>query len=219
MKSTLTLALALTMAATCGSLARAASIFSPGSLTPGFSTIDFESIPTGTLFPAPGTFSVGPVTFSSTAGQALRITGTFAFPGADPAGNHLSPSSGTFGDVHPLRFDFASPVAEFLVTWIDPNFANNFLHAYSTSGTLLESVEVPATGSGTSAFAGIVRPSQDISYVVTQVAPGDLYLLDNVRYGAMAVVPEPQSVVLLATGIAGMLGLGWRRRAKRSAKA
>lgn len=228
MTRTFLLTTSLALALALNTIATAATITSPSQLTPGYTTIDFEGLPSPSSYPGAANLVIGDATFVSESGAGLAIVSIsifgIPFPGADPAGNVLNPSATDFISDKSIRINFATPVSEILLTWIDPNFSGNRIDAYDSNDTLLETAFVPTTGGATSTFAGIARSGFDISYIRTVAAPGgDIYLIDNVRYNAAPAmpegpeIPEPASVVLMGLSMLGVGGLAWRRRRRRQA--
>jgi hypothetical protein len=208
MKLAAVVAIACAIVSISSGVARAATISSTAQLTPGYSTIDFESATNGTIS-APASLTIGDVTFSS-AGP-LMVSDIWVGPFPDASGKYLTKPGDPF-DV-PTKISFATLASEILLTWVDPSFSGNVLQAYDSSDNLLETAAVPVAQASTSVI-GIKRASYDISYVLAVAASAnDLYYIDNVHYNA-SPVPEPASVALMGLGMVAMGGCVWRRRRK-----
>lgn len=79
------------------------------------------------------------------------------------------------------------------------------------SFTLARITFTTSSGTGTSPL-DIVHP---VLGDATALPTGPLLLSADVRSGAITVVPEPSTWLLLASGIMGLAGYGWRSRQRR----
>lgn len=83
------------------------------------------------------------------------------------------------------------------------SLVTNSQGAFLVSGFRTTSYPIPATGTYTLGF-GVLE--------VGSFGNESALLVDNVRL--ISAVPEPTSLTLLGLGVAGLLGYGWRRRAR-----
>jgi hypothetical protein len=197
------------MASFTACIVEAATISSTAQLTPGYSTIDFESAPNGTIS-APASMTIGDVTFSSSG--PLMVSDIWVGPFPNASGKYLTKPGDPF-DV-PTKISFATAASEVLLTWVDPSFSGNVLQAYDSSDNLLEIATVPVAQASTSVI-GIKRVSYDISYVLAIAASAnDLYYIDNVHYNA-SPVPEPSSIALAGLGAVALALCASRLRRRR----
>jgi hypothetical protein len=119
-----------------------------------------------------------------------------------------------------LRFDFSTPVNAFGFNMGASN-EDWILRAYDSSSGILEAFTLPQTWfSNAGDFFGIANPN--IAYAtLTQVTsvnePGgiDYIIMDNFKYvtGQINSVPEPATMLLLGSGLLGLLG--FRRKIKK----
>ncbi len=202
----------------------AAIATSPDDLSPGWTLIDFEDLPSNgiVLSPLPNPFTYGDVTFQSITGNLslydislssgwdqnlLPVSGKTLFPGAEPDSA--------------ISIQFSNPVSEVLVGWGDPNLSGNRLQAFDAAGNLIEEA-TPQLGSPGGTFAtwiGFRRASADIAKVIVlpdqSLPTGDDYALDNIYYNSN-VVPEPASLIVWSLlGVVGA-GVAWRRSRRAS---
>lgn len=154
----------------------------------------------------PGGYSalaLGGVHFIAGAGTDLFISNDY-----DGQYNNFGQSlqntyaSDAFGS---LRMNFVSPVSAFGFFWGASDYQWT-LSAYDSGNNLLESFNLPITkASNAGDFVGLIDPN--ISYAMLTGPSGDYIFIDNFAYNT---VPEPASLVLLGTGLAGLRA--WRRR-------
>ncbi|HEY0970414.1 MAG TPA: PEP-CTERM sorting domain-containing protein [Gemmatimonadales bacterium] len=220
----------------------------PGSFTPLAPVItfdDFGSInPTYDFTDIPG---LGDVTVSFagafmgqtvTGGAVRTLTGTPTGPltlntgvitrvtsdGANPTSPVLS-GDPTFNG--PISILFSQPVAGVgLSGGFFDAIGGTTIAAFGSDGTFLGSITNSQTGIE---FYGLATASGEneiagISFYITGSEPAG-FAIDNVTFGSVdvivppSVVPEPSSVILLASGLLGLGGIGMRRRRQRSGAA
>jgi len=193
------------------SAALAFPIADPTQLSPGFTLIDFES---ASDFTNP--YTVGEVTFTSITGSLVlfnisdwpangtEVESTTLFPGAEPDSA--------------ISISFATPVAEFLLGWGDPNFEGNVLRAFDIHGNLLEEAKVALgpIGGLHAAWIGFKRPIADIASILVQPdqsrPSGDDYVIDNIHYNTHADSAPPSSKLSVDFGsddTAGPVQIGY----------
>jgi hypothetical protein len=106
---------------------------------------------------------------------------------------------------------FSTPVSQFGLAVVGPQYLGNTLTAYDTGNQVLESLPVPYDSGGTASFfAGFVHSSNDIAKVVLSHVDYDYIGIDNVSY-YLQPVPAPPTLLLLGSGLLGLVGLGRRK--------
>lgn len=169
----------------------------------GGTVIDFES--------------TGPVNVPSLSISGVTFTGNANIEvDSDYAGSY-----NTRGEFHitnhgndpvQFRFDFDAPVDAFAFLWgaADTNWT---LSAYSGS-TLLETLIVaPTHASNAGDYFGIANSG--ITFATLNISSGfDYVFIDNFTFQDSASVPEPATMLLFGTGLAGFAGLRMKKKKK-----
>ena len=148
--------------------------------------------------------TIGIATFT---GGELR-SGLINFPGNETG---VYTSEGLFGsgETNPLAIAFATPVHDFSVLVANGDSQNQ---TYIVSDNLGDSATfiVALSGSLSNSAGTVSLPGDGITSVFITSANTDFwnFAIDDVTFTA---VPEPASGLLLAMGLVGPLGYGWRR--------
>ena len=208
-------------------LTAAASPLSAGLITgtgnpidalPGGTVIDFQSQTAGQY----SSLLIDGVTFGGqggTNGGWLTITpqsaGSF-----NTTGQYLTNEKHGY---QTFTFGFASPVSGFGFNW-GGAFNTWTLAAYDSAGDLIESHSLtPVNLGNTGQYYGISASGIARATLASPVAvQRDWVFIDDFTYttasaspGQTTPAPEPASIVLLGVGLAGLTGIGMRRRARR----
>ena len=189
------------------------------------------SLPSGTVIPMPAVdlFTAGPQTmapgivWSSTnvtneGGSVFGYTAGYNFVDngfwfGDPPMAGLNDSFDFDGVVDTMTFAFSTPVTGVggHLNWTNFN-SPAIIAVYDAGNTLIESFTLAAGGVNlvpADAFYGFVESTPIISsFRLTDEFIG----LRDLTIQGPAAVPEPGTWLLLASGLVGLLGYGWRRQ-------
>jgi len=149
-----------------------------------------------------------PLTFgiATFTGGELR-GGLINFP-ADETGVYASEGLFGSGETNPLVIAFATPVHNFSVLVANGDSQNQ---TYTLSDNLGDSTTfaLALSGSLSNSARTVSLPGDGITSVLITSANTDFwnFAIDDVTFTA---VPEPASGLLLAMGLVGLLGYGWR---------
>jgi hypothetical protein len=80
---------------------------------------------------------------------------------------------------------------------------DNLLYSFTASG-------YSAYGPGSALFIGIVDTNREIYSMTFGVV--DQFGYNDIAMGTMRLVPEPSTLLLLGSGLLGLVGLRWRRK-------
>jgi hypothetical protein len=175
--------------------------------------VDFEAgfVAGENLSGVTGLFPAGLVfTDTSGADQAIVRTGAGVINGSNPVGIFsLTHNESAF-----LELDFTAGPVDY-VGFLDIDQAGTAGVALLADGSSVPfGFETTGVGGDSAEFYGIFRNDGPRIVLVKLDASGDgRWGIDNIEYGTVPsdVIPEPGSMILLGTGLAG-LGRAWRKR-------
>jgi hypothetical protein len=185
-------------------------------------TFDFESTPVGTPTPFAVTEAGITATFSTLVGDDLSVADLdpLVLPLSLLSGHVLQ--SGVLGPgTGVLQIGFSQPLNSIFLAFLTSSDAEITLEAYLGFGPVGYATATPsATGpyEGTIAFGSgsfdSILLSASIPGMLNSAQP---FAVDNIQVGTTptATVPEPMSMLLLATGLAGVCAVARRRSACR----
>ena len=201
------------------SAAAAASFTTAAGLLGTVSTITFESAPLGaytSLSVAPGVTLSG----SNAIGGEQMIANSPDFP-PNPAlgGFNTTPGGTNYADEDggTLTFTFATPT-QFFGTYLTGIQTNFFQDTFTFSDGTTQTIDIPGAGTtssiGDTDFVGFTDAGKSISSVTIHAGTVDSGFdaigVDDVEYQSVATAPEPDSMLLVFSGMAS-LGMMYRR--------
>ena len=165
------------------------------SLDPVFGTlVNFDDKATGTEVLWNDYVSVGVASITETSG----IGHIWRYDGSQSQPNYVGTlaDNGWDGTILIEFVGFADKVG---IGVADGAAGLEYIYAFDSSMTLLEQYTVPI---GSNVYAGIERAAFDIKYF--QIT-GDYFAIDDLQFRTS--VPEPATMLLLASGLVGLAGL------------
>lgn len=177
------------------------------------SFLDFEGIPASHHYDGGG-LNLGGYYAGQPGGPTFGPQATVLEVGGSV--NHLlyPPKSGTatlWGEGLDLELTFTTALAQSVSLYYRSN-ADVFLFAYDALNALLGSTSGPASlGGDPEGLLDFTAPGPDYIARVLIVGPAGAFVIDDVAYLAVPVVPEPAHVALLC-GLGLLAFAAWRRR-------
>ena len=181
-------------------------------------TFDFESAPPGTATPLTETEDGITATFNTLAGDDFSVADLDPFSLSLLSGHVLQ--SGIFSSgTGILHISFSQPLNSIFLAFLTSRDAEISLETYLGFGLVGYTT---ATPSGAGAPEGTIGFGAGIfdSVLLSASIPGMLnsaqpLAVDNIQVSAAstATVPEPMSMLLLATGLVGVCAVARRRKA------
>jgi len=192
-----------------------------------------NSLPGGTVIPMPTLEYFGPgpqvfgpgITWSSTnalnqGGSVFGFTGGYGFSGNGFWDSNIGPMAGVndsfdvYGNTDIMTFAFSTPVFGIggFMNYVPNGSTPTVIAVYDSSLTLIESFNLTfLTGGGTNTgyFYGFLENSPIISYFTLT----DNYI--GITDLTVAPIPEPATMLLLGSGLIGLVGYGRKKFFKK----
>ncbi len=172
------------------------------TLSPIFGTlVDFDDYATGSAVGAGDYAALGVASITETNGFALNY-----YAGTQSQPNYIGtgPNHGWDGTI---LFEFAS-LADMVGIGIADGAGADFITAFDINMNVLESYQAPL---GLNSYAGINTGAFNIKYFSVS---GDFFAVDDLQFTAASSVPEPSLMLLLGSGVLGLVVTS-RKRTKK----
>nr|WP_321465709.1 PEP-CTERM sorting domain-containing protein [uncultured Desulfobulbus sp.] len=179
------------------------------SLSPVFGTlIDFDDQATGTAVGAGDYVSMGLASITETEGLGFfgRYSGTQSSPNYVGTGvNGERGTDASMGWDGTILMQFAKLASMVGIGIADSAGGPEWITVYDSGMNVLESYMATT---GANVYNVITRGSYDIKYLEVK---GDFFAIDDLQFNS-SVIPEPTTMLLFGTGLAGLAALGRRRK-------
>ena len=192
----------------------------------GAGTENFEGIPAGSTSPIGLTFPGAGMATLTGGGSVIYESGVNGVGRYPTSGTHFYEATSATGGGSTFAVDFSDPVAAFGFYAADiGDFGSQLSLRFSLIGGgsvdwMLPYIAGPSR-EGSLLYAGFIAETGGITGVqFLGTNSADVFAFDDMTIGSLqqvvppTITPEPASLVLMATGIAGMFGIARRRYTK-----